>query len=55
MKRSYEDRINFSNKIKNSKKHKPNRNEYGIYKTRRYYNEELKEKFIEEELTDLLL
>lgn len=54
MKRTYEDRVNLSNKPRGGKAHKSTRNEYGIHKTRRHYNEELKEKFIEEELEEEL-
>lgn len=54
MKRTYEDRVNLSNKPRSGKKHKATRNEYGIHKTRRHHNEELKEKFIEEELEEEL-
>ena len=54
MKRTYEDCVNLLNKPRRGKKHKSTRNECGIHKTRRHYNEEIKEKFIEEELEEEL-
>lgn len=55
MKRSYEDRVRLSSKAGKHGTHKPNRNNFGIHKTKRHYRDEMEEQLLDQEMEDMEL
>ncbi len=54
MKRSYEERVYLASRAHHAKKNKPHRNEFGLHKTKRHYEEEIIERLLEEEVEEEL-
>lgn len=52
MKRSYEDRVYLGSKSRKHSGHKPNRNSFGIHKTKRHLVNKIEDQLIEQELIE---